>query len=153
MNDARVLPGSEGKFRTNGRGRNYSLPQSSIVASMPPPPSSAPLRDEVDSLLREKLDLHSQLFEAAQIQRKLSGPREFWSGSLQFASEVCAARFLSGDFTTFLKNGSKVLMAHGDIAGKGVAAGMWSANLAALLQSCGHPYSDPASTASEINRH
>ena len=60
MNAARVLPGSEGKFRTNGGGRNYSLPQSSIVASMPPPPSSAPLRDEVDSLLREKLDLHSR---------------------------------------------------------------------------------------------
>ena len=76
MNAARVLPGNEGKFRTNVGGRNCNLPQSSIVTSMPPPPSSAPLRDEVDSLLREKLDLHSQLFEAAQIQRKLSGPRE-----------------------------------------------------------------------------
>jgi serine phosphatase RsbU (regulator of sigma subunit) len=152
MNDMRVLPGSEGKFRTNGRGRNCSLPQSSIVASMPPPPSSAPL-DEVDSLLREKLDLHSQLFEAAQIQRKLSGPRELRHGSLQFASEVFAARFLSGDFTTFLKSGSKVLVAHGDIAGKGVAAGMWFTNLAGLLQSHGRPNSDPAKIASEINRH
>jgi sigma-B regulation protein RsbU (phosphoserine phosphatase) len=123
-----------------------------MVASMPPP-SSVLLQEDVDSLLREKLDLHSELFEAAQIQRKLSGPREFRCGSLQFASEVFAARFLSGDFTTFLKSGSKVLMAHGDIAGKGVAAGMWFTNLAALLQSCGHPYSDPASAASEINRH
>src|SRR4030088_595991 len=112
MNAARVLPGDEGKFRTDGRGRNYSLPQSAIVASIPPPPSSAPLQDEVDSLLREKLDLHSQLFEAAQIQRKLSGPREFRHGSLQFASEVFAARFLSGDFTTFLKSGSSFLVAH-----------------------------------------
>src|SRR3979490_1228189 len=125
MNDARVLPGSEGKFRTSGRGRNYSMPRSSIVASMPQPPSSAPLGDEVDSLLREKLDLHSQLFEAAQMQRKLSGPRELRHGSLQFASEVFAARFLSGDFTTFLKGGSKVLMVHGDIAGKGGPAGRW----------------------------
>jgi serine phosphatase RsbU (regulator of sigma subunit) len=153
MNDARVLPGSDGKFRTNGRGRNYSLPQSSIVASMPPPRSSAPLRDEVDSLLREKLDLHSQLFEAAQIQRKLSGPRDLHHGSLQFASEVFAARFLSGDFTTFLKSGSNVLMAHGDIAGKGVAAGMWFTNLAGLLQRYGGPYSDPTRIAAEINRH
>jgi sigma-B regulation protein RsbU (phosphoserine phosphatase) len=80
MNAARVLPTGKGEFRTNGRARNYSLPQSSIVASMPPPPSSAPLREEVDSLLREKLDLHSQLFEAAQIQRKLSGPRDFVTG-------------------------------------------------------------------------
>jgi sigma-B regulation protein RsbU (phosphoserine phosphatase) len=107
----------------------------------------------VDSLLREKLDLHSQLFEAAQIQRKLSGPRELRHGSLQFASEVFAARFLSGDFTTFLKSGSKVLVAHGDIAGKGVAAGMWFTNLAGLLQRYGRPYSDPARIASEINRH
>ena len=111
MNAARVLPGNEGKFRTNGRGRNYSLPQSSIVASIPLPPSSAPRRDEMESLLREKLELHSQLFEAGQIQRKLSGPRELRHGSLQFASEVFAARFLSGDFTKFLKSGSKVLMA------------------------------------------
>jgi len=115
--------------------------------------SSVPLRDEVDALLREKLDLHSELFEAAQIQRKLSGPREFRQGGLQFASEVFAARFLSGDFTTFLKSGSKVLMAHGDIAGKGIAAGMWFTNLAGLLQRYDRPYSDPARIASEINRH
>lgn len=153
MNDAKVLPGNEGKFPTNGRSRNYSLPESLILASIPPPPSSAPPRDEMDSLLREKLDLHSQLFEAAQIQRKLSGPRELRNGSLQFASEVFAARFLSGDFTMFLKSGPKILMAHGDIAGKGVAAGMWFTNLAGLLQSYGHPDSDPAKIAYEINRH
>ena len=152
MNDGRGLPGVAGKFRTNVGRRHYSIPQSTTVASMPPPPSSVP-RDEVDILRREKLDLHSQLFEAAQIQRKLSGPREFRHGSLQFASEVFAARFISGDFTTFLKSGSQVLMAHGDIAGKGVAAGMWFTNLAGLLQCYGDPYSDPASIASEINRH
>jgi sigma-B regulation protein RsbU (phosphoserine phosphatase) len=147
MSDTGVLPRVEGKFRT------YGANQSSIAASMPTPLSSVPLRDEVESLLREKLDLHSELFEAAQIQRKLSGPREFRHGRLQFASEVFAARFLSGDFTTFLKNGSKILMAHGDIAGKGIAAGMWFTNLAGLLQRYGRPYSDPARIASEINRH
>jgi sigma-B regulation protein RsbU (phosphoserine phosphatase) len=153
MNPARVLPEGNGEFRRNGKARNYSSPQSSIVGSMPPPLSSALSRDEVDSLLREKLDLHSQLFEAAQIQRKLSGPRELRHGSLQFASEVFAARFLSGDFTTILKSGSKVLMAHGDIAGKGVAAGMWFTNLAGLLQSYSRPDSEPAKIATEINRH
>jgi serine phosphatase RsbU (regulator of sigma subunit) len=146
MSNSGVLPRG-GKFRTNGEGR------SPMVALMPPTRSRVPLRDEVDSLLREKLDLHSELFEAAQIQRKLSGPREFRHASLQFASEVFAARFLSGDFTTFLKSGSKVLMAHGDIAGKGVAAGMWFTNLAGLLQRYGRSYSDPARIASEINRH
>src|SRR6201994_166253 len=142
-----ALPRAEGKFQTYGTGRP------TIVTSMPLPPSSVPLRDEVDSLLQEKLHLHSELFEAAQIQRKLSGPREFRHGGLQFASEVFAARFLAGDFTTFLKSGSKVLMAHGDIAGKGIAAGMWFTNLAGLLQRYDRPYSDPAKIASEINRH
>src|ERR1700722_6560643 len=104
MNSGKVLSRSEGKFRTNGGGRTYSMPQSSMGLSMPPP-SSVPLQEERDSLLREKLDLHSQLFEAAQIQRKLSGPRELRRGDLQFASDVFAARFLSGDFTSFLQSG------------------------------------------------
>ena len=153
MSSGTVIPRGEGRFLSNGRERNYSVPQPLELASIPPPPSSAPPRDEVGSLLREKLDLHSELFEAAQIQRKLSGPREFRQDNLQFASEVFAARFLSGDFTTFLKSGSNVLMAHGDIAGKGVAAGMWFTNLAGLLQRYGDPYSDPTRIAAEINRH
>ena len=111
------------------------------------------LNEELNLLRREKLDFHAQLFEAAQIQRKLSGPRLLRCGELQFASEVFAARFLSGDFITFSQSDSKILMAHGDIAGKGIAAGMWFTNLAGLLQSYGHPGSDPARIASEVNRH
>jgi sigma-B regulation protein RsbU (phosphoserine phosphatase) len=74
-------------------------------------------------------------------------------GDLQFASEVFAARFLSGDFTTFSRDGSKILAVLGDIAGKGVAAGMWFTHLAGLLQSYGRPDFDPTRIASEINRH
>jgi sigma-B regulation protein RsbU (phosphoserine phosphatase) len=123
------------------------------MSSVPVPSSTVPLQDDVYSLLRERLDLHAQLFEAVQIQRKLSGPRALRYGDLQFASEVFAARFLSGDFTTFSRDGSKVLAVLGDIAGKGVAAGMWFTHLAGLLQSCGRPDFDPARIASEINRH
>lgn len=79
--------------KTNGENENRNIP------SLSTPPLSAPLQDELDALQREKLDLHSQLFEAGQIQRKLSGARELHHGCLQFASEVFAARFLSGDFT------------------------------------------------------
>jgi len=111
------------------------------------------LQAEVDELRREKLDLHSQLFEAVQIQRKLSGSRELHHGCIQFSSEVFAARFLSGDFTMFSQAGSRVFAVHGDIAGKGIAAGMWFTNLAGLLQSYGRPDSDPARIASEVNRH
>jgi serine phosphatase RsbU (regulator of sigma subunit) len=114
-----------------------------------------PQQDEIESLRREKLDLHAQLFEAAQIQRKLSGPRESHHGCIQFASEIFAARFLSGDFTTFLRTGAqedpRILAVHGDIAGKGVAAGMWFTNLAGLLQSYSRPDTDAAKIASAIN--
>jgi len=128
---------------------------SSFVASPVPAPITphTSLQDEIDSLHREKLDLHTQLFEAAQIQRKLSGPRLLRHGDLQFATEVFAARFLSGDFVSFSQSGSRVFAAHGDIAGKGIAAGMWFTNLAGLLQCYGHPDSDPSKIAAEVNRH
>jgi sigma-B regulation protein RsbU (phosphoserine phosphatase) len=114
------------------------------------------LKDEVDLLRREKLDLHTQLFEAAQIQRKLSGPRESRHGCLQFASEIFAARFLSGDFTTFMQSGTadhpRILAVHGDIGGKGVPAGMWFTNLAGVLQSHSRPGVDLTMIATAINR-
>jgi serine phosphatase RsbU (regulator of sigma subunit) len=116
-------------------------------------PSASPSQDEMDSLLRERVDLHAQISDAVQIQRKLSGPRVLHCGDLQFAREVFAARYLSGDFSTFSQEGSRVLAVLGDIAGKGVAAGMWFTHLAGLLQSCGRPDFSPSTIASEINRH
>ena len=110
-------------------------------------------QERIDSLVQERLDFHAQLFEAAQIQRKLSGPRALRNGSMQFASDVFAARYLSGDFIVLSQDGPKVLVAAGDIAGKGFAAGMWFTNLAGLLQSYADPNSDPGETAAEINRH
>lgn len=142
-----MLPEIDARWSVSENRRNRSL------SSTPLQPLEIRLQNELDSLRQEKLDLYSQLFEAGQIQRKLSGARELHHGCLQFASEVFAARFLSGDFTMFLRHGSRVLAAHGDIAGKGIAAGMWFTNLAGLLQSYGHPDSDPAEIASEVNRH
>ncbi len=150
MNVEGVLSGSDGEWRTNSHSNPNS---SSILSSIAPPFPRATLQDEVDLLRREKIELHAQLFEAAEIQRKLSGPRELRHGCLEFAREIFAARFLAGDFATFVQNDSKVLAAHGDIAGKGVAAGMWFTHLAGLLQSYGRPESAPAKIACEINRH
>ena len=123
------------------------------VSSMVVPPSHLPAGHEVPSLLQERIDLHAQLFDAVQVHRKLSGPRVLRCGGMQFASEVFAARFISGDFATFSQDRSKVLAVLGDIAGKGVAAGMWFTHLAGLLQSYRRPDFDPARIASEINRH
>ena len=138
------------------RQRASATPQNWNPSKMPSAGSTAihaPRQEEMDALVRERLDLHAQLFEAAQIQRKLSGQRTLHCGSMQFANEVFAARYLSGDFTILSRNGASVFTTLGDIAGKGFAAGMWFTNLAGLLQSYGRPGVSPASTASEINRH
>src|ERR1700759_1792658 len=156
LNTYRVVP-FDSKYGTGGPHHNRTTARSpfhpSVTTSIAAPSSTVPPQDDVYSLLRERMDLHAQLSDAVQIQRKLSGPRVLRSGEWQFASEVFAARFLSGDFTTFLQDGSKVLAVLGDIAGKGVAAGMWFTHLAGLLQSYGRPDFDPARTAREMNRH
>ncbi len=123
------------------------LPTENLV---PPEESASP--SAASELLREKLELHAQLFEAAQIQRKLSGPRTLRVGEIQLASEVFAARFLSGDFVSISAEGPVVWAALGDIAGKGLAAGMWFTNLVGLL----HRHCDvasPSDVAAEINRY
>src|ERR1700678_1205752 len=131
----------------------YGTFTSLMTSSSAVRPSTAPSKDGIDLLLRERFDLHAQLFDAVQIQRKLSGPRVLHCGDVQFAREVFAARYLSGDFTTFSQDGSRVLAVLGDIAGKGVAAGMWFTHLAGLLQCYRRPDFDPGRIASEINRH
>src|SRR6516225_8161544 len=135
------------KTRTNAVAQNWSTAHARSGKALA---VSVPLQDEVDAFLRERLDLHAQLFEAAQIQRKLSGPRTLHCGEMQFASEVFAARYLSGDFAVVSQNDSRVLAALGDIAGKGFAAGMWFTNLVGLFQSYGYSGSDPAKIAAEI---
>ena len=144
------MPRGRVKPREGSRFRNRDIAKAPDFATVA---VNVPLLEEMDSLVRERLDLHAQLFEAAQIQRKLSGPRSVQWGHMEFASEVFAARYLSGDFAVLSQNGSKVLATLGDIAGKGFAAGMWFTNLAGLLQSYGHPDCDPAQAVTEINRH
>jgi len=154
LNTYRVVPFDSKYAGPHHNGTTVRpLFQPLIMPSIVAPPSTVPPQEDVYSLLRERMDLHTQLSDAVQIQRKLSGPRVLRCGDWQFASEVFAARFLSGDFTTFSQHGSKVLAVLGDIAGKGVAAGMWFTHLAGLLQSYGRPDFDPARIAWEMNRH
>jgi len=141
-------------FRTKLRSsRNRSDHAMQAASASTLPASDTARQDEVNSLLRERLDLHAELFEAAQIQRKLSGPRVLQCGDLQFASEVFAARRIPGDFAVLSRSDSMVFATLGDIAGKGFAAGMWFTNLAGLLQDHGRPVRGPEETASEINLH
>lgn len=106
-----------------------------------------------ESVGRERDDLYQQLFEAAQIQRKLSGPRVLQIGELDCAREVFAARYLSGDFAVFYEVGSKLFAAVGDITGKGTPAGMWFTHLVGLIQRYSLAGANVAKIASEVNAH
>ena len=96
MNAERVAPdriaSRNGEYPINGRRQGWStVPPSTLPASMVPPmtpsmeipPSEVPLQEDVYSLLRERADLHAQVFDAAQIQRKLSGRSEEHTSELQ----------------------------------------------------------------------
>lgn len=111
------------------------------------------MQPDAASVGRERDDLHQQLFEAAQIQRKLSGPRSLRIGELDCAREVFAARYLSGDFAVFYEVEDKLFAAVGDITGKGTPAGMWFTHLVGLIQRYSLVGADPAGIASEVNAH
>ena len=78
-------------------------------------------------------DLHAALCEAAQVHRRLCAPRLVRYGDFEIASEVFAVRFLPGDFFTLEPTEHGVLLALGDVCGKGPAAGMWIPCLVALV--------------------
>ncbi len=110
------------------------------------------LEQQVALLHYERRQLHQELFEAAQVQRKLSGPRQLRRGALELATESFAVRFLSGDFATLWEHERSVTFALGDIAGKGLAAGMWFTHIVSLLRVYAESRPQPAEVLAEINR-
>jgi phosphoserine phosphatase RsbU/P len=110
------------------------------------------LNEELVSLRREQSKLHRGIFEAAQIQRRLCAPRQFSSGEFEVAGEIFPVRHLSGDFFKVMDLGAALGIAVGDIAGKGLSAGIWLPHLVSLIYRCARSYSDPADVIAEINR-
>src|SRR6201988_709960 len=96
--------------------------------------SARSLRDELDSVRREHAKLQQAIYEAAQIQRRLCAPRELVWGEFEIAGEIFPVRHLSGDFLKVLNLDSVLGITVGDIAGKGLTAGIWQAHLMDLIQ-------------------
>lgn len=96
-------------------------------------------------LERERRELQQELFEAAQVQRRLSAPRQLHRGPFDVASEVFPVRYLAGDFVSALDIGAQTWIALGDISGKGLAAAMWFTHLISLIR--GHAMVDPRPAA------
>lgn len=109
------------------------------------------LREELSALRREQTKLHQAIFEAAQVQRRLCAPRELSWGEFEIAGEIFPVRHLSGDFFKVLDLGGALGLAVGDIAGKGLSAGIWLPHLMGLLRRCARAHVDPAVALAEVN--
>lgn len=105
-----------------------------------PPRRSAlkPRREDLElkiaALQKDYAELHTAIFEAAQVHRRLCAPRLLRYEDFEIASEIFAVRHLPGDFFTAEETKDGVILALGDICGKGLAAGMWTTQLVGLVQ-------------------
>ena len=72
------------------------------------------------ALQKDYADLHEAIFEAAQVHRRLCAPRLLRFGDFEIASEIFAVRHLPGDFFTVEQTNEGVVLALGDICGKGL---------------------------------
>jgi serine phosphatase RsbU (regulator of sigma subunit) len=151
-NATRKLPGKRPAqaARCAADGRARKVPPAAIATGLTESVQS--LRDELDSVRREHARLQQAVYEAAQIQRRLCAPREFVWGEFEIAGEIFPVRHLSGDFFKVMKLDSGLGITVGDIAGKGLSAGIWQAHLMDLIQRCARTYAPPADAVAAVNR-
>src|SRR5216684_5979483 len=128
--DTRVLP----PRRTSNRARREDL------------------EVKLAALQKDYAELHTAIFEAAQVHRRLCAPRLVRHGDFEIASEIFAVRHLPGDFFTVEETNDGVILALGDICGKGLAAGMWTTHLVGLLGAHTAATSQPESIVAGVNR-
>jgi serine phosphatase RsbU (regulator of sigma subunit) len=110
------------------------------------------IQQQLDAVRREHAILQQAIYEAAQIQRKLCSPRELVWGEFEIAGEIFPVRHLSGDFFKVMPLDAVLGLAVGDIAGKGLSAGIWQAHLIDLIQRCARAYLHPADVIAGVNR-
>jgi serine phosphatase RsbU (regulator of sigma subunit) len=104
------------------------------------------------ALQKDYAELHTEIFEAAQVHRRLCAPRLVRHGDFEIASEIFAVRHLPGDFFTVEETHDGVILALGDICGKGLAAGMWTTHLVGLVGARVAVSSKPEAIVAGVNR-
>jgi serine phosphatase RsbU (regulator of sigma subunit) len=110
------------------------------------------LKLKLAALQKDYADLHTALFEASQVHRRLCAPRLVRSGDFEIASEVFAVRYLPGDFFTVEEASGALILALGDVCGKGLAAGMWTPCLVGLVRAHAAASSEPQAIVAGVNR-
>src|SRR5271169_3664021 len=107
---------------------------------------------ELEAVRREYAKLQQAIYEAAQVQRRICSPRELVCGEYEIAGEIFAVRHLTGDFFKVMQFDGALALALGDIAGKGLSAGIWQTHLMDLIQRCSRAYLRPADAVAAVNR-
>lgn len=107
---------------------------------------------KLESLQQAYAELNAAIFEAAQVHRRLCAPRIVHHGAFDVASEIFAVRHLPGDFFSAEETREGLVLALGDIGGKGLAAGMWVTHLIGLLRTHTAANSDPETIVASVNR-
>ena len=146
--------------RSLGRGedRGWAFPVSTpcrlklSAARAEVTPADPALEDQVADLRRDYNDLRRVMYEAAQVQRRLCGPRYLRWESFEIASEIFPVRHVSGDFISVFELEGDLVFAIGDIAGKGLSAAMWFTHILGLLRMQITALESPAAALSAINR-
>ena len=103
-------------------------------------------------LQQDYAELNTAIFEAAQVHRRLCAPRLVRRGAFDVASEIFAVRHLPGDFFSVEETRDGLVMALGDIGGKGLAAGMWVTQLIGLIRTHAAASTNPESIVAGVNR-
>ena len=107
---------------------------------------------KLETLQQQHAELHTAIFEAAQVHRRLCAPSLVRYGAFDIASEIFAVRHLPGDFFTVEETNEGIVLALGDIGGKGLAAGMWVSHLAGLIRTYTAENSSPETIVAGVNR-
>jgi serine phosphatase RsbU (regulator of sigma subunit) len=110
------------------------------------------LQAELAELRRQQAAIYRIFFEAAQVQRRLCAPRELRRGDFEIAGEIFPVRHLSGDFFKVFELDGALGVILGDIAGKGLSAGIWMPHLISLLHSHALTNANPREVLALANR-
>ena len=131
-----------------------TLPALEVSTSSPDTVASplAELQQKLETLQRDYAELNTPIFEAAQVHRRLCAPSLVRHGAFDVASEIFAVRHLPGDFVSIEETRDGLILALGDIGGKGLAAGMWVPHLVGLLRTHTASSTDPAVIVAGVNR-
>ena len=132
-------------------------PKRAVATRVPVPAVSSEdqlreLEAKLVVLQRQYAELNTAIFEAAQVHRRLCAPSLVRYGPFNIASEIFAVRHLPGDFFTVLETPEGLVLALGDIGGKGLAAGMWVSHFAGLVRTHTAANSSPEAIVAGVNR-